>query len=106
MGRSRPTADATDFWCPGEIAIPGKVIGIAGAGHTAIWTQDGKLNTFGAGTYGQLGHGGDLNARSRLAALSSLRLGCASIDLRSLDSEIILTMKEIRGNTPSFTANT
>ena len=36
-----------------------KVIGAAaGAMHTAVWTDDGEVFTFGRGAYGQLGHGG------------------------------------------------
>jgi alpha-tubulin suppressor-like RCC1 family protein len=37
-----------------------KVIGTAaGAYHTAVWTDDGELFTFGSGHRGQLGHGGE-----------------------------------------------
>jgi E3 ubiquitin-protein ligase HERC2 len=36
-----------------------KVIGAsAGHSHTAAWTEEGELFTFGYGAYGQLGHGG------------------------------------------------
>ena len=38
-----------------------KVIGAAaGANHTAAWTDEGELFTFGDGNYGELGHGGTL----------------------------------------------
>ena len=36
-----------------------KVIGAAaGSYHTAVWTEEGELFTFGAGQFGRLGHGG------------------------------------------------
>jgi alpha-tubulin suppressor-like RCC1 family protein len=38
-----------------------KVVAIgasAGLGHTAVWTEEGELFTFGVGVHGQLGHGG------------------------------------------------
>jgi len=38
-----------------------KVVGAsAGSHHTAVWTDDGELFTFGNGHLGQLGHGGTL----------------------------------------------
>ena len=37
-----------------------EVIGAAAGGnHTAAWTEEGELFTFGAGHSGRLGHGGD-----------------------------------------------
>jgi len=39
-----------------------KVIGAAaGANHTAVWTDEGELFTFGTGRHGRLGHGGTQN---------------------------------------------
>jgi len=37
-----------------------KVVGAAaGVGHTVAWTKEGELFTFGWGSHGQLGHGGN-----------------------------------------------
>jgi len=43
--------------------VTGKeVIGAAaGTNHTAAWTEEGELFTFGYGDEGQLGHGGGVN---------------------------------------------
>jgi len=40
-------------------ALSGKkvVSAEAGSDHTAVWTEEGELFTFGGGTWGQLGHG-------------------------------------------------
>jgi len=42
-----------------EALVGKKVIGAsAGDSHTAVWTQEGELFTFGFGVQGALGHGG------------------------------------------------
>jgi len=43
-----------------EALVVKKVVGAtAGASHTAAWTEEGELFTFGYGGGGRLGHGGD-----------------------------------------------
>jgi len=47
-----------------EALVGKKVVGAsaaAGNNHTAVWTEEGELFTFGNGTHGQLGHGGTQN---------------------------------------------
>jgi len=42
-----------------EALVGKKVIGLSvGFGHTAVWTEEGELVTFGEGSWGKLGHGG------------------------------------------------
>jgi len=39
-----------------------RVVGVAArAGHTVVWTDEGKAYSFGWGSCGRLGHGGDEN---------------------------------------------
>ena len=47
-----------------------------GAGHTLLCTKDGKVFSWGKGTFGQLGHGTWRNrfTASRLKFLSGLRI--------------------------------
>ena len=45
-----------------EALVGKKVVGAsAGENHTAAWTDEGELFTFGYGSRGQLGHGGTQN---------------------------------------------
>ena len=45
-----------------EALLGKKAIGVsAGGNHTAVWTDDGELFTFGYGAHGKLGHGGTQN---------------------------------------------
>jgi alpha-tubulin suppressor-like RCC1 family protein len=48
---------------PRPVELAGKkVVGVAAGGcHTAVWTEEGELFTFGVENYGQLGHRGDEN---------------------------------------------
>ena len=45
-----------------EALVGKKVIGASTgshAAHTAVWTEEGDIYTFGDGGYGMLGHGGE-----------------------------------------------
>ena len=45
-----------------EALVGKKVVGVSpGDNHTAAWTEEGELFTFGEGEYGKLGHGGEEN---------------------------------------------
>jgi len=58
-----------------EALVGKKVIGAAaGYSHTAVWTEEGELLTFGQGEYGRLGQGGNQpESVPRLVAIQALK---------------------------------
>jgi len=67
LGHGRREEDERHTRTPGRVeALEGeKVVGAAAAAHhTAAWTADGDLFTFGWGFYRSLGHGGSQDERS------------------------------------------